>query len=346
MKYFPLIILLVLLSASSKAQTAGKATFAFLNMNNNARSLALGSNFISGVDRDLSAVWQNPAAINPLMHNHAFVSYNNYVSDINSGFFSYARNYKSKGTFVASIFYIDYGKFDGYTEGGVSTGTFSVKDQCFQLGYAKSVHEKFRAGASLKYIYSIYESYVSNGVSADLSGMYIDTANLLTVSAIATNIGFQTIPYGGPGETRQPLPFQMAVTVSKRLQHLPFKYNMVFHNLQKPDMRYSFATNVKDENGNPKIQKITMGDNIIRHITFGGELNFTKHFVLRFGYDHMRRKETSPEQKRGTTGFSWGLGFKISKFNFSYGSASLFPGQNSNQFSLLCNLGDFYKKKK
>ncbi len=176
------------------AQLAGKATYAFLNMNPSARSLALGSNLISTVDKDLSVAWQNPAALNPLMHNHAFVSYNNYVSDIKSGYFSYARDIKNKGTFAASIMYLDYGKFNGYLPSGISTGVFTVKDQCMQIGYGRKINEKFRLGASLNYIYSIYESYVSNGLSTNLSGIYNDTAQNITITGFAKNIGFQAIP--------------------------------------------------------------------------------------------------------------------------------------------------------
>ncbi len=343
MKYFLLSFFIVLSSAKLNAQLAGKSTYAFLNMNPSARSLALGSNSISAIDKDLSVAWQNPAALNPTMHNNAFVSYNNYVSDIKSGYFSYARTLKNKGTLAASVMYLDYGKFDGYLPNGISTGVFTVKDQCFQLGYGKALNDKFKVGASFNYIYSIYESFVSNGLSTNLSAIYDDTANNLCITGFAKNIGFQAIPYSGT--SRQPLPFGVDIAIGKRLKYLPFRYNLVIHDLQKPDMRYSYASTIKDENGNIKIIKMTMGDNILRHLTLGGELNLSKHFVVRFGYNHMRRKEASPEQKRGTTGFSWGLGFKVSKFIINYGSASLFPGYNANQFSLQCNLGDFYKKK-
>lgn len=343
MKYFLLSLIMVVSSAKMHAQLAGKSTYAFLNMNPSARSLSLGTNSISAIDKDLSVAWQNPAALNPTMHNHAFVSYNNYVSDIKSGYFSYARTLKNKGTLAASVMYLDYGKFDGYLLNGISTGVFTVKDQCFQLGYGKALTDKFKVGASFNYIYSIYESFVSNGLSTNLSAIYDDTANNLCITGFAKNIGFQAIPYSGT--SRQPLPFGVDIAIGKRLKYLPFRYNLVIHDLQKPDMRYSYASTIKDENGNIKIIKMTMGDNILRHLTLGGELNLSKHFVVRFGYNHMRRKEASPEQKRGTTGFSWGLGFKVSKFIINYGSASLFPGYNANQFSLQCNLGDFYKKK-
>ncbi len=60
------------------------------------------------------------------MHNHAFASYNNYVSDINGGYFSYARNIGKKGTLSANVLYLDYGQFDGYTPNGIYTGTFKA----------------------------------------------------------------------------------------------------------------------------------------------------------------------------------------------------------------------------
>lgn len=342
MKYcFSLITLFFVLNV--QAQLGGKGTYAFLNLHNSARSVAIGSNSISSIDNDLSVAWHNPAALNSKMHNNVFVSYNNYISDINSGYFSYARKFKDKGVWAASLLYLDYGKFDGYLPNGLPTGTFTVKDQCLQLGYGHTLNDKFSVGANAKYIYSIYESYVSNGLALDLSGIYNDTANQLTITAFAKNAGFQAIPYSGT--KRQPLPFELSVAIGKRLKYLPFRYNLVIHDLQKPDMRYSYATNEKDEAGNVRVKKVGLGDNILRHLTLGGELNFTKNFVFRFGYNHMRRKEVSPDQKRGTAGFSWGLGFKISKFNISYGSASLFPGYNMNQFSLMCHLGDFYKKK-
>jgi hypothetical protein len=338
------IILTLLSFQKAYTQIAGTKAFAFLNMPSSARQLSLGSNFISTVDNDLSQAWNNPAVLNSAMDKHVFATYNNYVSDINSGYFSYGKTFKNIGTFSLGILYLDYGTFNGYNEAGISTGTFKAQDQCFNLSFGKQVNNKFRIGASAKYIYSIYESFVSNGLSTDLSGIYTDSAKQFTVTAFARNIGFQAIPYNGT--ERQGLPMEIAVTISKRLEHLPFRYHLIFSNLQKPDFRYTISqTGEKDENGNPKLKTMTMGDNILRHIGLGGELNLSKFFVLRFGYNHMKRKEMGQEQKRGTTGFSWGLGFKVSKFQISYGSASYFYGHNSNQFSLLLNLNDFYKKK-
>ncbi len=344
MKTLTLSAISLFAALHAHSQVAGKSTFAFMNLPVSSRQLAMGTNFISTSDNDVSMAWNNPAALNPRTHNHAFATYNNYVSDINFGYFAYGREFAKAGSLSAGIMFMDYGKFDGYTPSGLSTGTFKVQDQCFHISYGRSWKERFRYGASLKYIYSIYESYVSNGLSCDLSGMYMDTSKQLSVTAFARNIGFQAIPYGNT--ERQSLPFELALSISKKLAHLPLRYNIVFSNLQKPDMRYTIAhTDERDENGNERTKTMTMGDNILRHLSLGGELNLTKHFVLRFGYNHMRRKELTQEQKKGTAGFSWGLGFRINKFHISYGSAALFSGINSNQFSLLANLSDFYRKK-
>lgn len=340
-----LFVLGVLIAQSFQvtAQIAGTRSYAFLDLPVSSRQVALGNTFISTLDNDLSQAWCSPAALNSKMHNHAFGSYNNYIMDINGGYFAYARHYDKLGTFALNVLYMDYGKFEGATPSGLSTGTFTVKDQCFGISYGTQWKEKLRVGATLKYAYSIYESYVSNGLLTDLSMMYVDTSSQFTASLFAKNLGFQAIPYG---ETkRQNLPFQVALTLSKRLAHLPFRYHLTFHNLQQPDMRYTITeTGEKDETGQTRVKKMTMGDNVLRHINLGGELNLSKNFVLRFGYNHQRRKEMTQEQKRGTAGFSWGLGLKISKFSLSYGSAAYFPGYNSNQFSLMLNLNEFYKK--
>lgn len=326
------------------AQVAGKKVFSFLNLPASARMAALGSNFIGTGGEDISLAWNNPAALNKKMHNHAFATYNNYLADIGYGYFAYARHFEKAGSFSLGVMYVDYGEFAGYTPSGLSNGTFTAQDQCFHLSYGKALNQAIRVGASVKYIYSIYESFVSNGLSADLSARYEDTSGGLSVTGFIRNIGFQAIPY--TGTERKGLPLEAAITLSKKLEHLPFRYHLIVDNLQQPDMRYAISqTGEKDENGNNRIQEMSLGDNILRHLGLGGELNLSRNFFIRFGYNHNRRREMYQEQKRGVSGFSWGLEMKISKFRLSYGSAAFFPGYNSNQFSLQVNLSDFYSKK-
>lgn len=326
------------------AQTAGNSAFAFINMPSSAREMALGSNLLCGSKTDLGQLWNNPASRTSLMNNTLMGSYNRYVSDIQSGFFCYAGQLKHKRSFAIGLLYNDYGQFKGMDEAGIATGNFGAQDQCFFLSYKSKVGPKGHFGINTKYIYSIYEAFVSNGISTDLSYMYEDSSKKFNVTGFARNIGFQAIPYAGT--ERQALPFELAVNLSKQLAHLPFRYQIILHHLQQPDMRYTIMnTGQKDEFGKDKIATMSMGDNILRHINFAGELFLSKQLTLRMGYNHMRRKEMTQEQKRGAAGFSWGLGLHYKKMELAYGSASYFAGQNANQFSVLLKLSEFYKSK-
>lgn len=326
------------------SQVGGNGVFSFLNLPANAKNLALGSNFISDYQsKDNSLTWQNPAMLNAKMDNALSFSYNNYVSDIQFGSIAYAKDFKKFGTYNIGLMYMDYGKFEGYDPNGIKTQAFSVKDQCFYLGWSQSISPKFRQGVNLKYVYSIYEAFVSNGVALDYSLQYVDTSNKMNLTGFVRNIGFQAFAYG---ETkRDHLQTEVAITLSKRLKYLPFTYYLTAHNLQQPDMRYVISeTGVKDENGDERVKKMTIGDNVLRHFNIAGEFQFGKRMALRFGYNHNKRKELTQDQRRGTSGFSWGIGMNLGKINFSYGSSAFMPGINQNQFSLLLNINDFSKK--
>ena len=68
----------------------------------------------------------------------------------------------------------------------------------------------------------------------------------------------------------------------------------------------------------PADEGVDFFDNFFRHFVFNGEFLFgkTESFRLRLGYNHLRRKELSLENQFSLSGFSFGVGFKVSKFNF------------------------------
>ncbi|HRP61387.1 MAG TPA: hypothetical protein PK833_14035, partial [Vicingus sp.] len=70
----------------------------------------------------------------------------------------------------------------------------------------------------------------------------------------------------------------------------------------------------------------------------------SKSFSVRFGLNIKRRAELGLDDRAGLAGFSWGLGFRIKKFYFSYGSARYHLAGSSNHFTVTTNIGDFYKK--
>ena len=166
---------------------------------------------------------------------------------------------------------------------------------------------------------------------------------------LVKNIGYQFIRYSETSP-REPLPFDIQASISKKLLHNPLRFTLTAHNLHIWDNTYvNVNTRNKEidlETGQIKNQTIGFADRLMRHVIFNTELVFSDNFQLRMGYNHQRRAELSPENRRAMTGFSWGFGIGIKKFYLSYGSAGYFPGISSHYFSVHRNLSNFRSSKK
>ena len=332
---------------SADAQVGGTSTYRFLNLPNSPRVAALGGNFVAIADNDLSVGLSNPSLISEEMHNSISLNFVDYFADINYGFASYSRTYDNIGSFAASMQYINYGRFDYTDETGIipeDTGEFTAGEYALVLGWGRRLDSLFSIGANFKTIYSAFETYNSFGLGVDVSGTYHARSGF-TASLIARNIGRQLTTYtaGNP----EALPFEIQFGLSKRLNHLPFRYSLLLTNLQKWDLTYydpsedlvdPFTGEVKTKSEAGKF-----ADNVMRHVVIGGEFLPTKNFSVRFGYNYQRRQEMKIESRRGTVGFSWGIGLKVSKFNFSYARSAYHLSGSPNYLSIAFNLSDFGK---
>lgn len=352
-KIIPFILFLVgLLSfPSMHAQLTGKSTFAFMNLPNSARTTALGGSTLAHLEKDISTTYLNPAALTKDHDNWLSLNYNNHIEGISYGYAGFAKEFEKMGTWSAGIFYVDYGSIDAYDERENYLGVETAGEYCFQITHSKQLSEEFRVGASFKYIYSVIGTYVGNGAALDLGGTYTNKEKKLSTSLVVRNAGVQLVKYTDEGP-RESLPFGVHLGLTKELQHMPFRFHILVHDLQKWDLTYA-NSNVANqeidlETGELIEEKSSFGDKLMRHFNFGGEfiLGAKRNFNLSFGYNHQKRKEISPEIRKGMTGFSWGIGFNIRKLHISYGSSSYFPGFNTNQFSLNMNLNDLKKSKK
>lgn len=330
---------------SAEAQIGGTSTYRFLNLPNSPRVAAMGSNFVAIADNDLSVGLNNPSLINAEMHNAVSLNFVDYFSDINYGFASYSRTYDNIGSFAASMQYINYGRFDYTDETGIipeDAGEFSAGEFALVLGWGRRLDSLFSIGANFKTIYSAFETYNSFGLGVDVSGTYHARSGF-TASLIARNIGRQLTTYTS-GNT-EALPFEIQFGISKRLEHLPFRYSILLTNLQKWDLTYydPAEDNVDPFTGEVKTKSKAgeFADKAMRHVVIGGEFLPTKNFSVRVGYNYQRRQEMKIESKRGTVGFSWGFGLRVSKFNFSYARSAYHLSGSPNYLSIAFNLSDF-----
>ena len=332
------------------AQIGGRYTYEFLGNPQSARLSALGGSLITIQDNDVSLAASNPALLNDKMHNQITFNHNFAFADVSNGYIGYGRKVNKWGginTHVG-ISYVSFGEFTAADEIGNTNGTFSGGETAITLGASKRLNERIVVGANLKGIFGNLETYSSSGLGADLGVYYSKPESNFSAAFVVKNIGTELSTYGNE---RANLPLDIQLGVSKKLNHLPFRFTIIAHQLQQWSVRYDDPNNVQSESIFEDEPSETSGlnkgvDNFFRHFIFNGQflLGKTQGLKIRFGYNHFRRKELSLSNFRSLTGFSGGLGLRIKGFNIDYGVGYYHLAGAANHLSIRTDLGRFFKK--
>lgn len=325
----------------------GRSSFTFLDMANSARIGAMGAEFLSARDADITLALSNPSLITDEIHNHLAVNVVNYFNGTNYGFASYSRTFKNVGSFAIHAQFGAYGKIVATDEYNNKLGTAYANDAAVIIGWGRELDTHFTIGANFKMIYSNIEAYHAFGLAVDVSATYANKSRLFAVSVLLRNMGGALKSYSGDGYTR--MPFEVAVALSQRIPHTPLRVFFEFPNLQKWRLNYEdpyaekdlLTGEVKKRNG-----AADFFDNLGRHIVVGLELIPYRGFYIRASYNYMRSRDMMQPSKAGVVGFSWGVGFRISKFNFSYSRSRYHRVGSPNYISLTVDLDAFNRHRK
>lgn len=312
-----------------------------LNLNNSSRVLSMGGDVISIVDNDVSLAFQAPSLLNKEMNRQMSFNFVDYVSDINFISFHYAQKISNNLMIFSGLDAINYGEFIGSDATGNSTSLFTANQQIFTLGTAKQISDKFTLGTNIKLLNSQLESYHSLSLSSNVSTTYFNKENNLAATLLFKNMGKPIKSYTSTSEN---LPFEIQLGLSKSLQHLPFRYSLVFHHLNVYDISNDYNLNtIYDLTSNTIIiKKETVAKKMLRHVILGGELNpFRKSLYLRAGFNFQRREDLKLSSSFSMSGFSWGMGFSVRKIQINYSRSALHSSSVLNSFSLITNLSNF-----
>lgn len=325
-------------------QNGGFSTYQFLNLPYSSRSAAFGGKMAASDVSDLSLVMQNPAMLDSSLHNSFSLFYTSYYANINFASVSYALNLNSKGVLGITMFGINYGRFDQADESGIKSGTFGGNDMALAVTYSYRIDSCFTAGASFKSIYSHLERYYSMGFAADLGLHYLSMNTLFAAGITLKNIGSMVKPYSG--DTYERLPFEVVAGISKKLAYAPFRFVVTMQHLESFDLFYSSPINNTDilgDDDKPSPNTVErVGRELISHLIAGVEFVPVKGFALRLGYNYKRRNELKVQERVSTVGFSWGLSFRIKRFDVSYSRATYHLTGSTNHFSITTNLSGWF----
>ena len=183
-------------------------------------------------------------------------------------------------------------------------------------------------------------------MAVDVAGTYVTKSDWV-FSLVARNIGAEL--HNNYQGFRSELPFKMQAGLSKKLEHLPFTFFLVYDNIQKWDLSYDDPLDLEN-NYDPmtgemkKKGKLDMfANNLFKHIVVAGEVNIGKNLVLRVGYNYGLRQNMMSPTKKGAVGLSYGVGINVYKFNISYSRSEMHIHGSPNYFTITTNLDSFKK---
>ncbi len=301
---------------NAQAQPGELSGFSFLRMEPSARAASLGGAFSAIYGDDVNTLFYNPALINEQMHRSFAVSFLNHVSDLRAGFLAYSYHAEGLGTLGFGMRYLSWGSIEKADALGNDLGSFSANDLAFTIGLSRLYTSQLYVGANIHSIISSVDSFRASALAADIGMIYHSLDGQFAFSASVNNVG---VTLSSLGVSRDELPLDFRIGVSRRLRHLPLLISITGYNL------HDYESAVDDA---------STFDQIMEHVAVGGEFQFSEGFNLRFGYNHRRHQTLKQKSRLDFAGFGFGVGLKISSIYFDYAFNSWSSLGGLNQFTL------------
>ena len=121
-------------------------------------------------------------------------------------------------------------------DNGDQLGSFGAGEYVASLGWGRRLDSAFSIGANLKFVYSSFDIYNSYGIVTDIAATY-HSENNTNISLLVRNVGRELKSYESGSERTIPIEIQLGI--SRKLEHLPLRYNILLHDLQRWDLRYN-----------------------------------------------------------------------------------------------------------
>lgn len=348
--------------ASAQVSSAGRSVFSFMSLPASSRLNALGGSNVSLSDGDISMAMCNPALLHENSHMTLQLNYSYYLPGTMFGSALYGHNFgRSKiedkpkdgepdkpNYFAVGIHYLDYGHMKyADMDGNLTGGSFGARDILMDVMYARQLNKLFKVGVTLKPVYSIYESYSSFAIGADVGAHFITPDSTFQMGLVLQNIGWQIKGFysseGGSNHEMLPLNLQLGLTY--RVKHAPLRFHLQIHNMQTWYLNYEWTSLDKSPTtGDIISHDIKWYDMIFRHTIFSVEIvPKSEKFYIALSYNHRRRAELNLKDQRSLAGFALGAGVKIKQARIGFAISQLTKSNFSYQLGLTLDINSLLK---
>lgn len=336
MKKAGLLPILILCSGFVSAQIGGKRIFEFLNLPTNARTAALGSVVVTSTDSDVNMMQSNPSLLDSGAVNHLSFNHLGFYADIKFNAFAYATNFKKIGLVGFGVQHMSYGSFESFDASGNSIGKFDAGELAVSITKSHQLGP-FNLGVNLKYVESNISTYKASAVLLDIGGHFRHPERELVMGLNFKSFGFLLSQYTETDDAQ--LPFDVQLGITFKPQYMPFRFTFTAYNLNRSNIAF-FDENIQLQEESPG-----QVDKIFRHINVGTELVLGPNFQIRFGYNHLIRKELRLQNTAGGAGISYGFLLRIKAFELSYTNMTYHADGGRSFLTITTNFNRVFKKK-
>ncbi len=327
-----IIILCLGLIALKAWPQMGNEAFAFLRLPNSTRANALGGHTVSLVEPDPSLIFHNPGLLGAEMDGMINLNYLNYISDVNAGSALFTKAHGERGAWGAGVSFFSYGKIQETTPDNILLGDFSAKDIAVQGFYARDLNERWRAGLSMKFLYSALADYSSIGLAFDAGLSYYHSDKGFAFGFVLKNIGAQLKPFY---DERQKMPWDIQMGISQKMRHAPIRFSLTAQYLNRWKFNYV-------EEADAAYEEDSFFKTLVKHLVIGIDFVPSDNFWVGVGYNPKTALDMKLNGGNGFAGLSAGAGIRIKMFDIGCSIAKYHPSALSMMISLSLRFADFF----
>lgn len=360
---------LFLSPCQAQVSNAGRSVFSFMSLPVSSRINALGGSNVSLSDGDISMAMCNPALLHANSHQTLQLNFSYYLPGTMFGSVLYGHNFgEAKGLrangaavptdavdapekpnyFAVGIHYLDYGNMKyADKDGNITGGSFGARDILIDVMYARQLGRMFKVGVTLKPVYSIYESYSSFAIGADIGGHFQTPDSTFQMGLVLANIGWQLKGFYSKedGSPTEMLPLNLQLGLTYRIKHAPLRFHLQIHNMQTWYLNYEWTSLDKSPTTGDIIpHDVPWYDMLFRHTIWTIEVvPKSERFYIAFSYNHRRRAELNLTDQRSLAGFALGAGVRIKQVRLGFAISQMTKSNFSYQVGLTLDINSLLK---
>lgn len=326
------LLLVVLLSTQVVGQSGGGTVFPFLTAYHSGLGVALGQGAVAYNARTSELAFENPLLLNDSLMGQVAMGGGLLAEGIHLIQGSYTFESKRGQRFITGFKTVQYGAFESTDIWGNSLGTFYASDYSIQLGAQQDLGKHWKLGVNAKVVNGTYETYQSWAVASDVYlGREVSKGRFFMVHA--QNIGTQLTAFHN---VREPMPFDLALSLNGKLEHAPFHWALVVDQLHKPNLAYNDPNLVSIDpiTGEETVEAQSLLNLTLRHISGSLAMELTNRVHLFSGFSFRKQYETALPQRRTSGGFSFGVGIYFKRLQIHYGNDMRSVSGRMNTLSL------------